>query len=433
MLLLAFVSATTLGAQTVTPPVAAAPSPPVEASSFPADPQRSVETPAAGAPAEQVLLTGENVELRGAPGSGLTADFGEAFSLSLKTRFQLRYQFDAAAPDDEGERELDQAVSIGTARIWIGGHVFQRELTYMIQLAVAGRDYRDGATSPVYDAYLDWKPHRDLSLRLGQYFVPFDRLRTVREFALQMADRPRPVQELTLDRDVGLTLYSDHFLADDSPLAVRVGVFGGGGTNLTNGKTPGALVVGRLEVRPLGEIDDDSEGDLKRHPAPALALGVAAAHNWNTNRTRSTTGAVFSSGVVDYTHAALDLVFKWRGFALQAEALWRLASQDSWAGAEPGALVYSQAGRGWIAQASYILPFPLEVVGRLTRVDPDASTDPVFVDALARTGQEVGAGLNYYLNGHKFKVQTDWIARMPTNFDFNQAEHAAHVLLDVTL
>ena len=53
----------------------------------------------------------------------------------------------------------------------------------------------------IYDAFLDWKAHRDISVKAGQFFVPFDRLRTVREFALQMGDRPRPVAELTLDRD----------------------------------------------------------------------------------------------------------------------------------------------------------------------------------------------------------------------------------------
>jgi hypothetical protein len=85
---------------------------------------------------------------------------------------------------------------------------------------------------------------RELSGRA--VLVPFDRLRTVREFSLQLTDRPRPVTELTLDRDVGMVMYSDNFLSDKSPLAYRVGVFGGGG------KSRPRQEAGRAAGRPLG-------------------------------------------------------------------------------------------------------------------------------------------------------------------------------------
>ena len=42
------------------------------------------------------------------------------------------------------------------------------------------------------------------------------------------------------------------------------------------------------------------------------------------------------------------------------------------------------------------------------------------------------AGLNYYFNGHRMKLQTDWIALMPYNFDFGEAAHVVHLQLDVT-
>ena len=71
--------------------------------------------------------------------------------------------------------------------MYLNGHLLARDLTYQVQLAVADRDYRDGAKSPVYDAYLDYRAHRDLQVRAGQFFVPFDRLRTIREYALHLA------------------------------------------------------------------------------------------------------------------------------------------------------------------------------------------------------------------------------------------------------
>ena len=32
----------------------------------------------------------------------------------------------------------------------------------------------------------------------------------------------------------------------------------------------------------------------------------------------------------------------------------------------------------------------------------------------------MGAGINYYFNGHKMKLQADWIALMPGDFDFGR-------------
>jgi phosphate-selective porin OprO and OprP len=312
------------------------------------------------------------VEITGAPGSGVTVSVGDKFSLNVRSRIQIRYQLNIPPPEeDTGERDLQQLVNIGTARLWFSGHAFRPQLTYMIQLAVAGRDYRDGATSPIFDAYVDWKVHRDFNVRAGQFFVPFDRLRTVREWALQMADRPIPVGELTLDRDVGVTVYSENFLDDKSPLAWRLSAFGGGGTNLSTSREPGALLVGRLELRPLGAIDDDVEGDIERRKMPGLALGGAFAANYNTNRLRSTTGATFAGGTTDYLHAAADLVFKWRGFALQAEYLWKRASNDQILSTDEDGdprTEYTRSAHGSIFQVSYAFDPPFEIVGRFTRL-----------------------------------------------------------------
>ena len=373
-------------------------------------------------------------KVSGGPGKGVTLE-SDKFSLNIRSRIQLRYQLDVTAPDDEGERDRSQIVNIGTARFWLSGHALTRDLTYMIQLAVAGRDFRENAVSPIFDAFVDYKAHRDFNVRAGQYFVPFDRLRTVREFALQMADRPRPVAELTLDRDAGVTFYSENFLGDESPLAYRLSAFGGGGTNLTLGKKPGALLVGRLELRPLGKIDDDSEGDQDRRDKPGLALGAAVASNFNTNRLRSTTGATFTGGVTDYFHAAADLVFKWKGFALQAEYLVKNASVDAIDSTDDeGAAVreFTRSGRGWVTQASYTFDPPFEIVGRLSRLYADEGTDPKFVSEIEARGQEVGLGLNYYVNGHRMKLQADWIALAPPDFDLGDAQHVAHVQLDAT-
>ncbi|MDI1482124.1 porin [Polyangium sp. y55x31] len=375
------------------------------------------------------------VEFTGSPGNGVTVKVGDVFSFNARSRIVLRYQINVPPADDQGERDVQQLVNIATARLWFSGHVYRPELTYMIQLALGGRDFRDGAVSPIFHAFIDWKMHRDFNIRAGQFFVPFDRLRTVAVFALQMADRPVPVDELTLDRDAGVTFYSENFLGKTSPVAWQLGVFGGGGSNLTTSREPGVLLTGRLELRPLGKIDDDSEGDLDRRKKPGVALGGALAANYNTNRLRSTTGATFLGGTTDYLHAAADLVFKWRGFALQGEYLWKRASTDRIASTDEDGnprTEYTRSGQGTVFQASYVFDPPIEVVARFSRLYAFGGTDPKLVSEVQSRGQEIGVGLNYYFNKHKAKLQADWIARMPHDFDFEKANHVAHLQLDVT-
>ncbi len=372
---------------------------------------------------------------RAAPGRGVTLADEDRLGVALKARFQLRYQL-ARAEEPGGAMTWQDLASVGTARLFVTGHVLERSLGYVVQLAVADRDFRDGARSPIFDAYLDWRASRAVSLRVGQFFVPFDRLRTVREFALQMAERPRPVTELTLDRDVGAALHVSRLFAEGSPLALKIGVFGGEGANASTPRAAGALAVARLELRPLGPIDDDEEGDLARREAPALALGVAAAKNWNTARARSTTGATFAGGTVDFTHAVADLVAKWRGASLQGEYLWRVASADAIAPRATDAAARAEATRsahGWIAQASYLVVPPLELVARATRMIAFAGTDPAFVQELGARGQELGAGVNLYVNGHAFKVQLSWIVRTTPALDLRGAEHVGYALVDATM
>jgi hypothetical protein len=394
------------------------------------------EAPPFVAPAPTAVNEPQNAptsfDITGAPGQGLTVSTGDAFSLNIKSRIQVRYQ---AAMFDDPSKDTQQLVNIGTARIWLGGHVYVPQLTYQIQLAVAGKDYRDGATSPIFDAYLEWRVHRDFSVRAGQYFVPFDRLRTVREWGLQLAERPRPVQEFTLDRDVGVTFFSEKFLGDTSPVAWYLSAFGGRGTNQVNPSAVGGLFTGRVELRPLGPIDDDREGDLDRREKPGLALGVGAAHNYKSSRVRSTTGPTFVGGTTNDTYVAADLTFKWMGFALQGEYLYKDTSalylESELDGGET-LTEYTHEGGGWVAQASYAFDPPFEVVARLSRLYYGSTIEPAFINDVNRRGNELAGGLNYYFNGHRMKAQATWVGRTNADLALDQADHLAVVQLDAT-
>jgi len=215
-----------------------------------------------------------------------------------------------------------------------------------------------------------------------------------------------------------------------------LGGSGGGGTNVNRGHEPGALLVARVELRPLGDIDDDKEGDLQRRERPGLALGAAFAANINTNRSRSTTGTTFQGGTTDYLQAALDLVFKWRGFALQAEYVYRNATNHQILSMDDGGnpvVEYTRSGQGWILQGSYVFDPPFELVGRVSRLYALSGTAPALTSEVQVRGLEIAAGANYYFNDHKLKLQAGWVARMPPGAEFGRADHVVHLQLDITL
>lgn len=370
-----------------------------------------------------------------APGKGITVTSADGrFAMNLRGRVQLRQAAFVAAPDDDGARETTMQTSIATARLWWGGHVLSEDTKYLVQLAVGPRDFRDGATSPIFDAYLDLTQNPNLSLRIGQLFVPFDRLRTIREFSLQMADRPRVVSELTLDRDIGVYAYSDHLGGEDSIVAYRVGVFGGSGIHQLTAHPPGGMAVARLELRPLGPIDDDSEGDLERKKEARLALGIAGAYNRGSTRARSTTSTTYVGGTADYLHLAADLVFKARGFAWENEFVLRDAAADEIRGEDEDGnptLEYTRSGWGFVSQPSLMVSDHVELSARYGRLAASPGTDPTYLEDVAARENEVGLGASQYLNGHRFKVQEGVSGFFGDESSPADAELTVNALVDV--
>lgn len=344
-----------------------------------------------------------------APGRGLTIAHGDAFSFTVRSRAQIRHTL-TTAPSSEATHDIQ----IRTLRLWLLGHVMNPNVRYGIQLAFGARDFErvGGATNatPIFDAFVDLVHSRDASVRIGQFFVPFDRLRTIREFALQSVDRSTVIRELTLDRDVGVMVYSDDLGGHDGRYVYRLGVFGGDGRNQFDARSVGFLYTARFAYRPFGAFDDDSEGDLARRTTPKLAIGIAGAYNQNTHRFASTTGEFFTLSDVDYVHGAVDLVFKYRGFALMAEAVLRGSTTSSHSGVDgDGNPITETATRaiGYLAQVSYLPTQRFEVWSRWDEVRLPFATSTAMQTLVASRGRGLAGGFNVYFNGHGLKVQAD--------------------------
>ncbi|HEY6879700.1 MAG TPA: porin [Polyangiales bacterium] len=404
-------------APTVTP---APPALPTYATGKPAEPT----TPAAAAPAS-------GPSIAAAPGKGVTVTSADGnYSMMIRPRVQLR----GTLTKDDATTGLE--VQVRTLRLVMAGNVLSPDLKYYIQLAFGGGDFDNGSASPIFDAFVEYTKFRDFNLRVGQFFVPFDRARTTREFGLQFVDRQGVVRELTLDRDVGIMLSSQDLLGLGGKLGYYAFVGGGDGKNrFADSKnkygpqTPGALFVGRLVARPFGAFDDDLEGDLTRTATPKLLIGVGAAYNLSSDRDHSTYGNTYTLGTFNYTHVAADMVFKWHGFSFFHEFLYRNANKESITRTVSGAPVTerSRSGYGYFAQVGQMVTKQLEVVARAETLK---GKDSALKTVARASGRQVGGGLNLYLNGHFFKLQTDYFYVFGD--DIGRGQHVARIQLDAS-
>ena len=365
-------------------------------------------------------------QVTAAPGKGIrVATRDGSFAFGVRGRVQMRDTFTHTAKADTNE------INIKTMRLVLAGQVLVPELKYLVQLAFGSNDFEKDNASPLFDAYVEYTGWRDLNVRVGQFFVPFDRARTIREFALHLVDRPQVVQELTLDRDVGIMLSSSD-LFGRRVLGYNLFVGGGEGRNRFGGQAQGPLGVLRLTLRPFGPFDDDLEGDLERLPRPRLAIGVAGAYNYQTNREKSTYGKTLTLGTLDYTHGAADVVFKYRGFSLLTEAVVRRARQARLDGEVDGKAVreWSRSGWGYLAQAGMMVSRRVEIAARWDQLVALAGTDPALVQQTADQGKQIAGGVNVYLNGHAFKIQTDYTYAFGSNRE--AAKHVGRLQVDAT-
>lgn len=79
-----------------------------------------------------------------------------------------------------------------------------------------------------------------------------------------------------------------------------------------------------------------------------------------------------------------------------------------------------------------MLPKPVELVARFSRLYAPGGTDPKWIREVKNLGQELALGANYYLNNHSLKVQASWIVRTPRDASFDSSDHLVAVHLDAT-
>lgn len=303
------------------------------------------------------------------------------------------------------ETDLDMATTewgVRRLRIRFGGHLVDPRLTFNLQLSFARGDIDLTDTqfpNVIRDAMVMWNFTPDLQIAFGQTKLPGNRQRVISSADLQFGERSIVNNTFTLDRDFGLQ-GSWRFHAGEAVVNLRGALSTGDGRN--QGRLAGGLAsTGRVEVLPFGAFangGDYFESDQARETTPKLSIGASYQYNAQHTRTRGQLGPLLvSPRTSDVTY--VDALLKYAGMAVYGEYARRTAA-DPVARATDGRTTAVLVGYGVLAQASYLMPFNLELAARAATVVPE----PVLIglaDGVEQVDYSVAA--TYYLNRHRIK------------------------------
>lgn len=357
-------------------------------------------------------------------------------------------------------------------RLMFMGHLFNPDLKYFLQFAgeTAENSQSPGSVqvldAAVTSSHIPW-----LNVMVGQYKVFFNRAEINNSMSMQFAERALVMDAFTANglnrRDIGLTIMNDEELY---PVNYYFGIFNGLGPGFNRfgsfgseqptetcpgGQTGGTppdcpavqrnlnanfrtdvsqlMYVARLMWNVMGR-PGYGEGDMVYSETPQLAIGGGYAYNpaintatnngfvgidlanLNVRRQLATfgNGRQLGWGTVDYSTYAFDLIYKYRGFSLQAEWYWKNINRHQKSApflGNPGANGPGTGGfapgllgnaTGWYVQSGYFLvPRKLQFAGRYAWWDPDTNASGDLI-------KQVDTALTYYLSGtydHQITLQ----------------------------
>lgn len=290
-------------------------------------------------------------------------------------------------------------------RMRMDGYIYTPRISYSVQLAFSrsDQDFDDtGVPNIVRDAVLFYNFSDNFYISFGQNKLPGNRQRVNSSGSLQFSDRSLVNSLFTIDRDFGTSLNFSQKIGN-MPFNAKAAISTGEGRP-ANSTDDGLAYTGRVEFLPLGDFTNDndySEGDLEREETPKLSIGGGYSYNDRTVREGGQTGK-FVQNPFTLKTAFADAIFKYQGFAYQAEYMRRdvgnpMNFTDEGDDSEE---TYAYKGWGLNQQASYLLKHGYEIAGRYTFVQPHAD-----IAAFERQTEVLEIGLTKYLKAHRLKFQ----------------------------
>ena len=330
------------------------------------------------------------------------------FSMNLRFRMQARMGYTV---DDKFDL-VSSDYFLRRLRLRLDGIMWSKKLTYNIQLSFSRGDMdwdNTGFPNIIRDAYVTYKPHKNLSLVFGQTKLPGNRERVISSSELQFPDRSTANARFNIDRDFGAQFVYEPHLGKHAILVLKGALSSGKGRNnpsVAATRSDGFAYTGRMEILPMGEFamkGDYSEGDWIREEKPKLSIGATYHINEKALRNGGVLGTLLQQPR-DMEQVFVDAMLKHQGWALMSEYMTRRTKNDSpvtiSADGKTKTTVYD--GFGVNTQLSYQFKNHWEVAGRYTIAEPTGDT------RLTEPQQkDYSVGVTRYLNYHRLKLQLE--------------------------
>lgn len=321
------------------------------------------------------------------------------FELNWVNRMQLRYTYDDQ--DIDAPQNNKGTFRIRRFKTKLDGWIYSKDLTYEFQVNWVGITLSDTNTVLVEDANLQYdftKGMKAFMLKGGQFKAPFGRQELTSSGNQQFVDRSIASVLFAPARQVGLQA-GGQFGNSDVPdlLTYAGGVFNGNGIARPVNENDKYEYVGRVMFSPFGNVGY-SESNLEHYD---FRVSIAADYNNNNNFAIASNGDV--TGIDNTGEWGADIAIKaLGGLFLYGEYYWRNLETCTAATAcpSPGAGVKTPQ-QGATAQIGWLFGDHFEIAGRYSFTNVNTDRDD-------RNIQEWRGGLNYYINKHFWKIQTDF-------------------------
>lgn len=324
-------------------------------------------------------------------------------SLSFNFRFFMQNLIEYKTPLDSGE-ESEFSARIQRLRLQMEGFLIDPKLVYKFQLELASKNTSSaiGGQLPqaIYEAMIYYRFSERLRIGFGQTVVPGTRQMMNSGAALQLVDRSLLNSIFGLDLDFGLFAEYKFKPSAARPVVLHAAVTSGEGGNWARTGDVGLSYTGRMDWYPFGAFKGNGgyqEGDLEWHEAPRIMIGGAYNFNHKAKRSGGQKGFLLSENQ-DITTMTADFIFKYRGWSLLGDFIWRDSKNPiNGETAQPG-FIFN--GKGLNFQTGRYLLSGWEFVGKYSKIMPNTE-----IQDLAPKQDQWTIGLNKYIRGRKIKLQ----------------------------
>jgi phosphate-selective porin OprO and OprP len=364
----------------------------------------------------------------------------DKFQIKFNGQFQFRYTYYGTRQENRylspGLRRHDRSgFDIARARLRLSGHAYSKDLTYLIEFDSSSPADLD--TTLLY-GWVNYRVIDEFQIKAGVFLTATTRANIGSTAAMQFVDYPIANGVFGLSRALGVRMWGKLFKGRGIYyLDIMNALNGPTRETITTDETQNAdghdnnpgiafrtvwnIITGSCAY-PADEGDFVDPCDYAIHTSPAWNVGFHYAYteDWHkgTLRIPFPRRTFFRDGGFGLTSSqglqvhqfGFDTGFKIQGFSLTGEYVLRLLDVRD-ADHAPYTPLFlltgddsTNAQHGGYVQAGYLLPIPgferkIEVVGRVGGVS-----------ALSG-GQEgtwdYGGGINYYIEGHRVKLQMD--------------------------